>query len=660
MLRRLPKSIAIALTVMPVGYSAYADVPDWVRTYTQEALAAPVTLENAQRYRWYQIGVAVRADHPMVYDLDIRSMQLELQRHGNAVAADLKARLDERFAAIRSVEEAGAYYQQCSWILSRPGGEHMTPVQSDLLTYCEQKAVPALYTRLVGERARNLDIRLTTLRDLDVTYPSRVIGTIAGVARADVPAVYARALADRLKKGKAQVTADLSEHFRIKTVSETTLQTDAAQCRELLGQWYPQGDPIRDMTMSDPLSSVPAGTDVVLGFSGAIGAACRRDAKAWLMQQRPAIDADIRKTFAGLDPERGPILGIGTRCSAVLGRWFSSFDGFELTLTGPLQQTCREDAQRLNARASDLRAQALTAQIAGAPKTLDGLERNGWFSVSDDAIAGVHDPRDPERGEVDQLVRSRTEALLQPVREAAREAALKEIRGLYDPTRLSDADLEPARRICGPYLGRTTRALPPGGGDLKAEIRQTCSEEEGQVVVRRAEAAVAASDIDAVLGKGRLVITTPDGRQAYAEPRAVVMAAAGNGLQIKFRRTRTWLFWTKESLHVTPFGRDNPMLNGDLEPEIDPAGERLWRVKDLQILPGLDGPFTTLACLTMGPEAAQAVVGLGLAGMASLFVLDLPRTGSNLIWAAGTLTTNMAQCESARRSFFTRPGPRSL
>ncbi len=51
------------------------------------------------------------------------------------------------------------------------------------------------------------------------------------------------------------------------------------------------------------------------------------------------------------------------------------------------------------------------------------------------------------------------------------------------------------------------------------------------------------------------------------------------------------------------------MLNGDLEPEIDPAGERLWRVKDLQILPGLDGPFTTLACLTMGPEAAQAVVG---------------------------------------------------
>ncbi len=122
MLRRLPKSIAIALTVMPVGYSAHADVPDWVRTYTQEALAAPVTLENAQRYRWYQIGVAVRADHPMVYDLDIRSMQLELQRHGNAVAADLKARLDERFAAIRSVEEAARTTSNAVGFYRAPAG----------------------------------------------------------------------------------------------------------------------------------------------------------------------------------------------------------------------------------------------------------------------------------------------------------------------------------------------------------------------------------------------------------------------------------------------------------------------------------------------------------------------------------------------------------
>lgn len=632
-------------------------MPDWAEAYTREALAAPVTLENARTYRWYQIGATLRSEHPRVYDDEIRPAQERLKRHGSAVLDELKGQIDTLLALTPSLDEAGPFHKHCHWILERPPGEFPTKLQIDLEAYCREKAVPALYLRLVTERAQKLDVRLATLRRLEVAYPGHLVGSPGFVGRADVPGAYARALEDRLTAAQPQVIADLAESFRAKVIGEDPLQSDIAQCRDLLGPWDPQRDTARDMMLADLLRSAAAGTEAALRFGQVVGGACRREAKAWLMRQQPGIDAAIRTSLAALDPNQGPILAVGTRCSGVLARWFSTFDGFDLTLTGPLRQTCRQQAQGLNERAVDIRAQALAARFAAAPKTLDGLERNGWFAVSADDLQAAHDPRDPERGEVDALMQTRTDTLVRPLREAARDAALAEIRGLYEQAGLDDAELQPARRICGPYLGRSTRALPPGGTDLRQAIGDACRDQEKRVAARRAEAAVAAAGIEPILGKGRLVLSAPDGRLTYADPRALVIAAAGNGLQVSVRRTTSWLFRTKESLRVTPLGRDTPVLAGDLAADTHPSGGQVWRVTDLQTLPGLDGPFATLACLTQGPEAAQALAGLGLAGMASIFLLDLPRTGVELFLAAGTLTTSMGQCEDARRSYFALPGP---
>lgn len=657
----MPRRVARALAPMllsttlagPVG----AAMPDWAEAYTREAIVAPVTLENARKYRWYQIGAVLRSEHPRVYDDEIRPAQERLKRHGNALFEELKGQVDTLLALTPSLDEAGPFHKHCHWILERPPGEFPTKLQIDLEAYCREKAVPALYLRLVTERAQKLDVRLATLRRLDVGYPGHLVGSPGFVGRADVPGAYARALEDRLVAAQPRVIADLAESFRAKTLGGDPLQTDVAQCRDLLGPWYPQRDTARDMMLGDPMRSAGAGTEAALRFEQAVGGACRREAKAWLMRQQPEIDDAIRTSFATLDPNQGPILAVGTRCTGVLGRWFSSFDGFELSLTGPLQQTCRQQAQGLNERAVDIRARALAARFATAPKTLDGLERNGWFGVSADDLQAAHDPRDPERGEVDTLMQTRVDALVRPLREAARDAALAEIRGFYEQAGLADAELQPARRICGPYLGRSTRMLPPGGGDLRQAIGEACRDEEKRVVVHRADAAFAAAGIEPVLGKGRLVLSAPDGRLTYADPRAVVIAAAGNGLQVRFRRTTSWFFWTKENLRVTPFGRDTPVLAGDLAADTHPSGGKVWRVTDLQALPGLGGPLATLACLTQGPEATHALASLGLAGMVSIFVLDLPRTGVELFLAAGTLSTSMGQCEDARRSYFALPGP---
>ncbi len=69
---------------------------DWAEAYTREALAAPVTLENARTYRWYQIGPALRSGHPRVYDDKIRPTRERLKRHGSAALDDLKGRRSTR------------------------------------------------------------------------------------------------------------------------------------------------------------------------------------------------------------------------------------------------------------------------------------------------------------------------------------------------------------------------------------------------------------------------------------------------------------------------------------------------------------------------------------------------------------------------------------
>ncbi|MDE4909558.1 MULTISPECIES: hypothetical protein [unclassified Methylobacterium] len=178
-----------------------------------------------------------------------------------------------------------------------------------------------------------------------------------------------------------------------------------------------------------------------------------------------------------------------------------------------------------------------------------------------------------------------------------------------------------------------------------------CREGERQVGVRRARAALAAVHVDDVVGDGMLGLTTPDGRVTFADPRAIVAAAAINGVQVAFRRITSWLFWSRTRIQITPLGRDEPVLIGTLIPETRADGVWVWRVVGLPSLPGLDGPFATMAYLTQGHETANAAVSLGLAGAAAFFLFDAPRSAGELIGTGFDIATTSARCSSARRTY---------
>lgn len=641
---------AAALGMADAQALAAPAMPDWVEAYTREALAAPITLDNALKYRWYQIGAAIRAQHPMVYDIDIAPALQQLRRHGNAAVDDLKRQLDARFAVVPSLEAAGPATAQCTWILARDRGEGLTQLQIDLDTYCRDHAAPALYARLLRERADGLDIRLATLPSLSTEYPVRLVGTSGRVGREDVAAAYARALDQRLGKAELVVIAELGTVFSKKVLGEGALQNDAAQCRDLLGSWYPGDDALRNLAASDPLNNRTV-ADAPRRFARAVGAVCHREAKAWSLRQQPAITRAIQAAIAAVDVERGPILSVSARCSAILGRWFPAGVAFDPDLTGPLQATCRHEADGLNAKAVAARAATIAARIERAPRTLAGLEQNGWFEPTAADIQGATDPGDRDRGEVEASLKARTAAVVRPWREAAWESALAEIADGYIRSGLTDSALITARGRCAPYLALPGRPLPAGGEDLRAAVTAACRAQEGRIVARRVEAALAEAHINDVLGPGRLATSSPDGRPISLNPRAVVAAAAINGYQVRFQRTTSWGFQTRTTIAITPLGGVTPTLDGTLEPETRSDGVPIWRIAALRDLPGLDGPLATLACLTQGSQAALASLVSMFAGTFIGLAADAPYTAGALILDGTNGLLEVAACGDAKAAF---------
>lgn len=625
-------------------------VPEWVEAYTREALAVPVTLDNALKYRWYQIGAAVRAQHPMVYNIDIAPAMERLSRHGNAATEELKSQLDARLAVVPSLEAAGPATTQCSWIMARERGEGPTQLQLDLDTYCRDRAAPALYTRLVRERADSLDVRLTTLPTLSIQYPGRLVGTPGSVGREDVAATYTRALDQRLTRAEPVVVGELSAIFAGKAMGEAVLRPEAAQCRDLLGSWYSQEDAVRDLAASDPLNGGSV-ADAPRRFARAVGAACHREARAWLLRQQPAITTAIRATVAAVDAEHGSILSVSARCSGILGRWFPVGSTFDRDLTAPLQATCRQEVDGLNAKAVTARAEKIGARFERAPQTLAGLEQYGWFEASAAEIQGTTDPNDRDRAGVEDALRARTAAVVRPWRKAAWESALAEIADGCARAGLTDAALATARWRCAPYLGKPGRLVPAGGEDMRAAVAAACRAQEERVVARRVEAALAEAHVADVLGPGRLATSSPDGHAVFLNSRAVVAAAAVNGYQVRFRTSTSWAFQSRTTIAITPLGSMAPALDGALEPETRADGVPIWRITALEDLPGLDGPLATLACLTQGSQAALASLASMAAGTLIGMATDAPYTAGALILDGTRGLLEVAACGDAKQAF---------
>lgn len=371
------------------------------------------------------------------------------------------------------------------------------------------------------------------------------------------------------------------------------------------------------------------------------------------MRQQPVIDAAIEADVAALDPHRLPILSVGTRCAAILGRWFPSFEGYDVALTGPLSQTCRHGVVDLNAKAILIQAKALSDRYEPAPETLAGLEANEWFEARPADVRAISDAGDPDRSELERALAARTAAMIQPKRDAALRSTLANLASGFGRTDPSDAELRPVRKVCGPYVGRAGRELPPGGSEIRQAVGAACQAGEKAVGLRRAKSALAAAHVEDVLGDAQLGLTAPDGRVSFADPRRIVVAAAGNGLQVTFQRTG-WLFWSRTQMRITSLGGDTASLVGRLDLETRADGVRVWRIVELPSLPGLDGPAATMACLTQGQGAADTVLALGFAAALS-FYFDAPLTGIAMIGGAAETAAVADRCAAARQSTFAGP-----
>jgi len=625
-------------------------IPEWVESYVREAMSAPVTLENAKKYRWYQLPQSLRSDHPQLYDIDLAPVLKQLRNYGDSLREPLKRLLDEKLAAIPTLEEAGPYQRQCSWITARDGGDGVTQVQIDLEIYCRTKAVPVAYQRLVRERAERFDLRLAVIRNVDVSFPGRLIGTDQFIQNTDIGRAFATALEARLNAAQPAVIGELAQAYGDKALREDPLQSGDEQCHALLGPWYPKPDPIRDLAMSDPLRGGTSGEEAAGGFALAVSTACKREANAWVMRQQPAIGTAIKANLNAADVADGPVLSVRARCETALGRWFRSFDGFKLAFTGPLRQTCSDEAGRLVDRAIDVRAKAVAAKLEGAPRTLDGLEQRNWFEPSSSDLSAVADPRDPGRDGVVTLMTDRTIAMTRPFREEAQVNAITGLEKAYADGGLSDIRLRLARNLCGPYLGSATRTLPAGGGTVRKAIETACRGQEGKVAVARGIAAQAKADIDAVLDKGTLTVLSPRGETVTVDPRMVVTAAAANGFQVTFQQSRTLLFAKRYAIRITPFGHDTPALDGALEPETRADGVALWRIAHLDGLPGVDGPLATLSCVARSKKDGGDTVVLAAAGLAAA-AADAPWTAGLFLGAAFAEAASSSACRTAANAF---------
>lgn len=650
---RAPSMLA-ALIFVAAGGPALAGgpppIPEWVESYAREAMSAPVTLENARKYHFYQLPRSLRSDHPFIYDVDIAPLLNQFRNYGNGQRETLKRLLDEKLATIQTVEEAGPYHGQCSWIMAREGGNDVTQVQIDLDTYCRTKAVPVAYQRLVREHAERLDLRLAQLRNVDVSFPGRFIGTDRFIQNTDIGSTYAKAVEARLGAAQPAVIGELAQTYREKPLSEDPLQTGGAQCQALLGRWYPKSDPIRDLAMNDPLRGGTSGEEAAGGFAQAVSTACKREANAWLMRQQPAIGTAIKASLNTADAADGPVLSVRARCETALGRWFRSFDRFELAFIGPLRQTCATEAGQLVDRDIDVRAKSVAARLEGAPRTLDGLEQRNWFEPSSSDLSAVADPRDPGRDGVVTLMTDRTIAMTRPFREEAQVNAITGLEKAYADGGLTDAGLRPARNLCGPYLGSATRTLPAGGGTVRKAIETACRSQEAKVAVARGISAQAKSNIDTVLDKGNLTVLSPRGETVTVDPRMVVTAAAANGFQVTFQQSRTLFFAKRYAIRITPFGQNAPALDGALEPETRADGVALWRITQLDGLPGIDGPLATLSCVARSKKDGGDTVVLAAAGLAAA-AADAPWTAGLFLGAAFTEAALSSACRTAANAF---------
>jgi hypothetical protein len=625
----------------------------WAEMRAQEMMAAPVTLENASQFHWYQI---------LPSDLEARGLShlhpsyatttgRALSEYGLKQLSVLQEQLNERFATTGLPADENATIDHCGWIAKRPQSALVTGVQGKLLSYCRQSAAPALIKRLLIERAAKLEIGVANLKTLDLSLPRSIIGEVAAGSLGEFDAAYGAAVSKRLAETQEAVAQEIRNLITAQAYGGGSLRPTRVQCGQILGSWFIERDGhVGGLARFDTLRLGRSQDDAKDTFARALSGACQASANNWLLDRQPTLIAEVKNVFARVNLGEGTLIPVEARCDNLLRRWFDRLDSFDQALTGPVWQVCEKEAAAFNSRSIDARIASLKGIIASAPRSLEGLEKANWFELPDSVSRSWVDPFGVGSQDLQRMIGSRFEMEVGTTRREATQNALDTIRSVYADAASDEQKVGQAVALCGPYLDPKNggRMLPPGGGKTRAAIQEECRRSKSSLAARLCDQAITQADPDGTFGAS-VAVPAPGGRLISVDLRRLVCASAADGIRVAF--TISGLIFKTHEVRISPWNKSAPSLKGTLEKMARPDGVEGWRVTKLESLPGLDGPLATLSCLTMSASDAGAVTTAAALGGLAAALFDAPDTAERLFGGAIDNFASAAACAAAKTDF---------
>ena len=676
--------------------------------FTSSLLASEPTLDQAALFRFYSAPSTIhpppdRPALPPETGPAAAGDAAAMADKARAAAPLLRAELDARFAKLTAALEGSESIvlpqatapavTYCRWI-GQAAGFPMPDLATALWRHCiedRDSFVAALVRRLAdlavipdlpppsGLRgpATNRWGELGSLQLVRSVLPGE---QLAPLRFEPLDAAFQDRLKARFEAAGSRLRAELDEALARRAASDVVLPP-AIDCRDLLGPY------------ADPLAGLPASAQVAQG----LGQACTTA----VMRQIPITMERIRRTVvATFDAEAAHVRG-GTvddarivrtpaaACARTLAPHFPApvdhYDAGAFPLAGldadqsaGLRRDCLTAARGVLSAAMDKHLAAAVAASRPEPDALEGWEASHWFPAAPGGTAWIDGREDPYAvSGYPAAFQAAYEAAMGPLRRAAAARGVAKIEQGFAVA----SGIEPAAatRACSAYYRQTVEdvlaivfgpardweqsrrwveaiAAKPSLSALEAAswVEATCRNGHAKTIERRVALAVATANVPGVFATGqRLAVRSKAGELREIDPVKLVKAAAVDGLQVAFVRTRGWLgVGEVRAMRVTAFAQAAPIIEGVLVDRTRGDQKIHLEVTGLKDLPGLDGPLETLECLALPVEEAYRG---GQAARASAVALalfeDLPLTGGLLAEQARRDMVDAQACDAAKKAF---------
>ncbi len=645
----------------PIDETFHRELRDdaWSQAYQSALLAAPLTLDDAIRFRFfapprYTVGIGIAAG--------LHSPAAEQARADKRAAAlpVLSAELDSRFKiladALNTETRVAAPphpVSYCDWIWQVQTSTPIPDVVKQLAQRCAEDRI-AYLTRVAlrfadqqplaglpltdplqpkppmppAERANDFSFMPTDLMGAPPASQPPREAALAMVYPADrnaddaITAMNA-IFAPRLKQ-RYDALGDQMERSLLDAVTgyaaAGVISAPDQECVGLLGSY----------------ALVPP-NDVRFDLSKRLVTACRQAVQATVEPHLQQIVAAVHQKIVGDPIEKATVQQIKPTCFALWRPYFNlppnvAFTNFANTgLTGKqtyeLGNPCQADVNARNQAIYRQRLAAVIARVKAAPPTRSGLEKTYWFELTDadfDWVPRVQNPLDQDEkkfrdGAIDAF-KAAFEKVAAPLRQTATDAALKEIDDAFKGNTVSAPH---GVDLCQPYVSPASgiRPLPLIAGDAgpKSLLVTACARDLRALSVARMQKALTEAGMDTLNGLS-LAVKAPSGALVSINADAMIKAAATDGIQISFVPGGLISY---PSIEIRSFNPDRPTLKGKLVKTRRADDMQVMLVDDLAVFPDFDGPLDTLLCLSTTRENGQwQTVFVGLAGMAALEAND--------------------------------------